>query len=132
MHRAHNRSSGCRSTGWHFKILFTVLALVCLIVGMIGIVLPVIPGVIFLIVAMLLLSRVSPRVARWVKQKPEMNRMQDRFDSMGRMRWGERLRLSFWMAMSGVVQGAVLIGSIFSRTSRYIRNRRPRRLTFSD
>ncbi len=119
MHRAIQHS---RSMGWHLKILFTVVALFCVMVGLIGLILPVIPGVVFLIVAVLLLSRVSPRLARWVRQKPEMNRAQNRFDAMGRLNWGERVRLCFWMTMSGILHGTVIAGSIISRCMRPLRS----------
>lgn len=117
--------------GWHFKILFTVMALLCVIVGLIGLVLPVIPGVVFLVVAFLLLSRVSPRLARWAKRKPQLNRLQNRFNAMGRMSWSERFRFSFWVAMSGILQGAVFTGSIISRGVRTIRCRSSRRASQS-
>lgn len=124
MHRAVQHK---RSMGWHLKFLFTVLALLCVIVGLIGLVLPVIPGVVFLVVAVLLLSRVSPRLARWAKRRPELNRLQNRFNAMGRMSWRERIRFSFWMAMSGILQGAVYTRSIISRGVRTIRSRSSRR-----
>ena len=74
MHRATQHS---RSIGWHVKILIAVLAVACLIVGLIGLVLPVIPGLVFLFAAILLLSRISPRLARWVKRKPNTKAVQE-------------------------------------------------------
>lgn len=128
MHRAIRHS---HSMGWHLKILFTVLALLCMIVGLIGLVLPVIPGVVFLVVAVLLLSRVSPRLARWAKRNPGLNRLQNRFNAMAGMSWRERIRFSFWMAMNGILQGAVFTGSIISRAVRTIRSRSSRRASQS-
>lgn len=128
MHRAIQHS---HNMGWHLKILFTVLALLCVIIGLIGLVLPVIPGVVFLVVAVLLLSRVSPRLALWAKRRPELNRLQNRFDAMGSMSWPERFRFSFWMVMSGILQGAVFTGSIISRGVRTIRSRSSRRASQS-
>ena len=124
MHRATQHS---RSIGWHVKILIAVLAVACLIVGLIGLVLPVIPGLVFLFAAILLLSRISPRLARWVKRKPEMNRLRIRFDAMGQLRWTERLRLSFWMVLGGIVRGTAVTGSLISRTARSVRLRSSRR-----
>ncbi len=126
MHRADQHS---RSISWYCRILLTVLALACVILGVIGLVIPIIPGVVFLLIAVLLLSRISPRLKRWVRRKPEMNRIHSRFQAMGRLHWGERLRLSFWMAMNGVLQGAVFTGSIISRTAHFVRSRSSSRST---
>jgi|TARA_Y100000310_G_scaffold332478_1_gene408143 hypothetical protein len=109
--------------GWHFKIMFTVVAMLCVVVGLVGLILPIIPGLLFLIVAVLLLARVSPKLARWVRRRPAMNRAQNRFDAMGQMNWGERIGLCFWMAMSGILQVAVITGSTLSHCARHIRSR---------
>jgi hypothetical protein len=124
MHRATQHS---RSIGWHVKILIAVLAVACLIVGLIGLVLPVIPGLVFLFAAILLLSRISPGLARWVKRKPEMNRLRVRFDAMGRLGWGERGRLAFWMVLGGVARGTAVAGSLIARTARSVRLKSSRR-----
>jgi uncharacterized membrane protein YbaN (DUF454 family) len=43
------------------KILLLILAVICIILGVLGLILPIMPGFVFLVIAAILLSRVSYR-----------------------------------------------------------------------
>jgi uncharacterized membrane protein YbaN (DUF454 family) len=53
----------------HLKILVTIiLALLCILVGIAGLVLPLLPGVVFVVLGLLLIATVSPRVDSWINK----------------------------------------------------------------
>lgn len=99
---------------------YVIAAGVCIVVGIIGLIVPVIPGLIFLAIAVIFLSRVSRRLDRWVKSNPFMSRTQSRMDSMGELNWSDRIRLSCWYAGYGLVK----IGDISSKFIRKLRRHR--------
>ncbi len=99
---------------WFLKGALLLAAGVCLVVGIIGIVLPVIPGVLFLLLALWLIAKASRRAAAYLEQHPGW-RKQQRF--WGRTRYlalHERLQLSCWLAVKAVVDGTKRIVEKFT------------------
>jgi len=52
--------------------LFVVAGLVCVGIGVIGVIVPGIPGTIFLLAASYLFVRSSPRLDRWLREHPRL------------------------------------------------------------
>lgn len=100
--------------------VYVVAAAVCIVVGIIGLLVPVIPGVIFLAIAAIFLARVSTRMDRWVKRSPFMSNTQSRMDSMAELNWPDRIRLSLWYAGYGLVK----IGQFSANQISRLRNRK--------
>lgn len=102
--------------GWYSRAFITVVGLACVAVGLLGLLLPIIPGVLFLFMAVLLFSRISPRVARWRRETPLVARLDRRVRAIGRLGWANRLRLFGWMALGGVAdllrRSAELLGRL--------------------
>lgn len=83
-------------------VLIAVIG-ICLILGVIGLVLPVIPGILFLFIGAMLLSKLSTRFASYLKQNTWAQKWQKKGDSFQRMNNGHRLKLSFLMAAKSLV-----------------------------
>ena len=47
------------------KLVYLVIATVCIMIGLVGLIIPVIPGILFLMVAVYYLGKVSRRVRNW-------------------------------------------------------------------
>lgn len=90
------------SHGWFKRMSYLVAACIFLVLGIIGLVLPVIPGVVFLLIAALILARVSRRVDGWVKSHPVARSTQARVETIGRLRWPDKVRIAFWYAGAGL------------------------------
>ena len=90
---------------WHFKVMILALGMFCVFLGVLGLLLPIIPGILFLGVAVILLSRVSRRAERWRRKTPVIVRMERRVQMLGQLRWADRARACFWMGVGGVVSG---------------------------
>ncbi len=64
------------------KIIYLTLGILFLALGLVGLVIPIVPGILFLLCAVYLLSRGSRRVGKMVKSRPGLNRMQSRMARM--------------------------------------------------
>ena len=95
-----------RRDGLHKKVIFAVLAVFCIVLGLIGLIIPIIPGLIFLFVAAMLLSSVSTRFDAWVNNQPGMQTAKKRWGSFSQLDWTDRARLSAWMALDATLQTA--------------------------
>jgi hypothetical protein len=100
----NHRTGPVRSKNRFGGMVSVVAAAVCIVIGLIGILVPVIPGVIFLAIAAIFLARVSTRMDRWVKSSPFMSSTQSRVDSMAHLNWPDRARLTLWYAGYGMVK----------------------------
>lgn len=56
------------------KIFYLCLSLICIILGVIGLILPIMPGFIFFIIAIILLSKTSNRLHIY------LHRLRDKYD----------------------------------------------------
>ncbi|MDA0789600.1 MAG: DUF454 family protein [Proteobacteria bacterium] len=87
------------------KTLYVAIALLCVLLGMIGLLVPVLPGLVFLVIALLLLTRVSRRIQRFAKSDPRFLALSRRLDGFGRVDVVDRFRLGGWMLLDTLVSG---------------------------
>ncbi len=67
------------------KIIYLTLGILFLALGVVGLVIPIVPGILFLLGAVYLLSRGSRRVGKMVKAHPHLNRLQARMARMDKL-----------------------------------------------
>lgn len=87
-----------------YKILATLFIVGFLIIGVIGLILPVIPGIIFLLLAAYLVTHVSRRAATAAHNHPWFSRHMKEFDRAGKLSIGQRTRLSFLVVAKLLIQ----------------------------
>ena len=70
------------------RVVYIVLAAVCIMIGLMGLIIPIIPGFLFLLFAVYLLSRVSHRFRQWADRQPAINKVRAAFTGrrMARMK----------------------------------------------
>ena len=85
------------------KAVLVVVIGVCLVLGVIGLILPVIPGILFLFIGAILLSKLSTRFASYLRQNTWAQKWLRRGDSFRKLNNAHRLKLSFLMAAKSVV-----------------------------
>lgn len=98
------------------RLLACLWAFVCLVLGALGLVLPIIPGVLFLALGVLIVARHFPSVRRWLRRMPPIGRHMDRADRF--------LDLSFWRK---VQVGALLCLKMFVDGIAFVTERLRRR-----
>lgn len=87
------------------KIIALVVIAGFVLIGIVGLILPIIPGVLFLFLAVLLLTRVSRRASAYAHSHPWFRKHLQSWRASAGLTWGQRARLSFWLAARTVVQG---------------------------
>ena len=80
------------------KVLCIALIAFFVMVGLIGVVLPIIPGLIFLFIAVILLARISRRFDSILRRNSTVRRWMKHADTINGLSISQRARLSFWMS----------------------------------
>ena len=105
---------------WFTKSLILIGAGACLLLGLVGIVLPVIPGLLFLALAVWLVARVSRRAADYLNSHPQWQRQQRFWDRTQHLSLAQRAQLGFWLSGRILVDGGKRLYERFcNRNSRY-------------
>jgi uncharacterized membrane protein YbaN (DUF454 family) len=99
------------------KAVLVLIIGLCLVLGVIGLILPVIPGILFLFIGAILLSKLSTRFASYLKQNTWAQKWQRRGDSFRKLNNGHRLKLSFLMAAKSVVDSMESVWQKLQRTT---------------
>ncbi len=89
--------------GMSKKLIYTALAVVCVVIGLIGLVIPVIPGLLFLIGAVMLLSQVSGRVKQWSEGQPWMHQVRVRMIQLGGLKPLEKTRFILLLGVKNLM-----------------------------
>ena len=80
------------------KVICIALIVCFVVVGLIGLVLPIIPGLIFLFIAVILLARISSRFDAVLKRNSTFQGWMKHADTINSLSFSQRVRLSFWMS----------------------------------
>ena len=80
------------------KLICVAAIICCVVIGFIGLVLPIIPGLVFLFIAVVLLTRLSRRINRAVKSHPTLNSWMKYGDSLNSLSISQRIKLSLLFA----------------------------------
>ncbi len=99
-----------------FKGLCLVLVGFFVLLGLVGLVLPIIPGILFLFLAALLLAKVSRRFDTMLNRNKDMRYWRRRWDTSSSLPLMQRLKLSFWVAARAVVNGVEAAVDSVSKT----------------
>ncbi|MES3006646.1 MAG: DUF454 family protein [Pseudomonadota bacterium] len=88
-----------------YRILGIILVVGFLLIGLVGLILPIIPGIVFLLLAVYVLTRISRRAAAYAHSQPWFNRHMRHLDAADSLSVGERIKLGFLMMARSVVNG---------------------------
>ena len=99
------------------KLVYLVIGVICLMMGVIGLIIPIIPGVLFLMAAVFLLSRGSKRIHEFTKNDPRLSKMHRRMDQFGEVDARSRVRLAGWMVADAAATTVRVVGGGVYRAS---------------
>jgi uncharacterized membrane protein YbaN (DUF454 family) len=85
------------------KAFLLGLVAICVVLGLVGLVLPIIPGVVFLALAAIIFAKVSTRFNFFLTTHSKYRRLKDFRRSVTALSVPQRVRLSFWVAARTVV-----------------------------
>ncbi len=88
-----------------YKLGGGLLVICCLILGVIGLIMPIIPGLVFLFLALYLLSKLSRRVATYAESKPWFHYHLRHLHAANGLSLGARMKLGALLVARGAVEG---------------------------
>lgn len=91
------------------KLLALVLLLLCVAIGMAGIILPVIPGLLFLALAVIIAARLFPPLGRRLRKNPTFAPYMDKSDHFARLSLQGKVKFACWFAVKIVWDSFVLL-----------------------
>ena len=91
------------------KLLAGVFVLICLAVGIVGLILPIIPGLLFLALAAMITARHSPSLDRWHRKNRLFKGYLDSGEGFLNLSWVRRVQFAFWLCLKIFIDTIVLI-----------------------
>ena len=88
-----------------YKLGGAVLVGCLLILGVIGLIMPVIPGILFLFLALFVMTKLSRRAAAYAENKPWFRYHLRHLQAASGLSFGSRIKLGVLIAARGTVQG---------------------------
>lgn len=94
------------------KLAAYAVVIVCVVVGVAGLLLPIIPGLLFLAIAAVLVARRFPALAHRLRSHRTMGRHFDSADRFVDLSLGQQLLVAGLFCAKMVLQGAALVCSV--------------------
>lgn len=91
---------------WLTKSAYLVIIAGLAVLGLIGLVLPIIPGLLFLFLAVLLLTRISARFNAMAGGHAGFRHLRRRWYAMNMLQVRDRIKLGFWYCARATIRGA--------------------------
>lgn len=85
------------------RVLLYVLAALFAVIGMVGLLVPVIPGILFLLLAAVCVSLASDRVHEKFSSNRHYRRWRRRWDASHGLSTVNRAKLAFWLTVDATV-----------------------------
>lgn len=87
------------------KLFYLTLGIIFLVMGVVGLVVPILPGALFLAGALYMLGRGSSRVKQLADENPMLRSFQARMDQVGAATVVEQFQVTFLMIVQGTAVG---------------------------
>ena len=91
------------------KFLACVAILICLAVGAVGLVLPIIPGLLFLAIAAIIIARHSASFDRWLRRSPTFNGYLDSADRIHGLNFMAKVRYGSLLCLKMLIDGVAFV-----------------------
>lgn len=106
------------------KIIYTTIAVVFLMIGLAGLLVPVIPGILFLLGAVLLMAKVSSRVHHWSEGQAWVRGSHIRLIQMQGLQPLSKIKFALLLGAQSVVSGIQKAAAFSLALGRRLRSKR--------
>ncbi|MGD2166503.1 MAG: DUF454 family protein [Gammaproteobacteria bacterium] len=96
------------------KLLFALVVIACLALGIIGLLLPIIPGLLFLGITGVLLAPHVPALNDWMRRSPLMSRYMDDAENLRSLEFPDQIRLGFFLSLRMLLDGAKFVFGVIA------------------
>ncbi len=118
------------SPNWFAKLFALMLLLLCVLLGMVGLILPIIPGLLFLALAAMLAANLFPPFGNFVRRTPWMAKLLgsylDSAKGFGTLSWRGKVRFLVWISAKAMVDSIVLLWQMLARLVSFLSKDKPR------
>jgi len=104
------KSEARRKVNPSAKLIACILVFACLVVGVAGLVLPIIPGLLFLAIAVLIVARYFPSMGARLRRNRTIGRHLDRADGFLDLTLWRKVQLGCLLCAKFVLDGIAMIG----------------------
>jgi uncharacterized membrane protein YbaN (DUF454 family) len=104
--------------GMTAKLIAVLVILICLAVGAVGLVLPIVPGLLFLLIAALVAARYSPRVDRMLRRNRTISGYLDSTDGFAALPVAKKIQFGALLCLKMLIDGIALVISTGARLLR--------------
>jgi uncharacterized membrane protein YbaN (DUF454 family) len=105
-------------SGLAAKIAACTIVVACLVIGVVGLVLPVIPGLLFLVIAAIILARHFPWLDACLRRHRGLGRQLDRSEAFFRLSTGARVKVAALLCLKLLLDTFALVSALASRLRR--------------
>jgi uncharacterized membrane protein YbaN (DUF454 family) len=91
------------------KLIACAVIIACLALGAVGLILPLIPGLLFLAVAAVVAAKLSPSFEQMLRQNPTLSGYLDRTDGFAALSWGKRIQVAGLLCVKMLIDGVALL-----------------------
>jgi uncharacterized membrane protein YbaN (DUF454 family) len=100
------------------KIIACVVIIACLAVGVVGLVMPVIPGLLFLAIAAVVGAKYSPALDRMLRRNATIGGYLDRADGLVDLPPGKKVQLGCLLFLKALIDGVTFLVSTLMKLVR--------------
>lgn len=91
------------------KLIAAGVIAVCVLLGFAGLILPVLPGLLFLAIAAIVAAKFSPRFAETLRQNETMRGYMDRTEGFGDLPLEQKLKLAGLLVVKALIDGVAFL-----------------------
>ena len=91
------------------KLIACAVIIACLALGALGLILPLLPGLLFLAIAAVVAAKVSPTFERMMRQSPTLSGYLDRTDGFAALSWGKKVQVACLLCVKVLIDGVALL-----------------------
>lgn len=91
------------------KLIAAGVIVVCLLLGIAGLILPLIPGLLFLGLAAVVAAKVSPRFAEMLRQNETLRGYLDRTEGFGNLPLDQKVKLAGLLILKALIDGVAFL-----------------------
>jgi len=106
---AGSRRPPASAPHWFAKLLALVLLVLCVMIGLAGIILPVIPGLLFLAFAVVIAARLCPPLGRRLRRHAVFAPYMESSDRFAVLNLPDKVKYAFWFAVKVLWDSCVLL-----------------------
>ncbi len=96
------------------KLFAGIFIVICLAVGVVGLILPIIPGLLFLAIAAMITARHSPSLDRWLRKNRIVGSYLDSGEGFLNLSWPRRVQFILWLCLKIFIDTIMLIFSLIA------------------